>query len=121
MIDAGAALRAERARLGPTTVAFYFERFQRARVQLECAARDGEAHPERAARLALAFDAVAYSEAEWLALDSIPDAAALTAAVDHAIHTSTSRVLGCWRSRADPELQNYRSRPEDAAIRFRRG
>jgi hypothetical protein len=38
--------------------------------------------------LALAFDAVAYHKAERLALDSIPDPAALTAAVDDTIHAN---------------------------------
>ena len=94
MIDAGAAIRAERACLDTTAVAFYFERFQNARTQLECGGRDGEAHPEGAARLSLAFGAVAYRKAERLPFDSIPDAAALAAALYHVSRAGSSGVIG---------------------------
>ena len=48
--------------------------------------RDRQAHPERAARLALARFAVTHREPDRVSLDSIPHAAALTAPLEHTRH-----------------------------------
>ena len=55
--------------------------FSSPRDQLKRASRNGQAHTESAPRLALAFSAMAYSQAKRLSLHSIPHFAALTAAI----------------------------------------
>src|SRR5262249_49785814 len=75
--DSDAAVRAEPAGLSAPTVRFELERAQLARLELERLRWNDEAHAERATGLALAIAAVTDVQPVDVAIQHVPDVAAL--------------------------------------------